>query len=187
MGGTAIAETLFGDINPGGRLPISWAKYAGHLPLYYDLKPSGRGYQYLDDNGTPLFPFGYGLSYTTFEYSDLVVPPNVKENDTTEILVTVTNTGKVKGDEVVQLYIHDEWASVARPIKQLKDFQRVTLEAGESKQVSLKLPYRSLGLWNEKMQFVIEPGTFQIMIGKNAQEIVLEGIITAQAPTTNSK
>jgi beta-glucosidase len=174
QGGTAIAETLFGDINPGGRLPFSWAKHAGQIPIYYYIKPSGRGYHYLDDDGKPMFPFGFGLSYTSFEYSNLVVPDKVNKDGDTKALVTVTNTGAVKGDEVVQLYLHDEFASVARPLKELKAFKRVTLEPGESRQVELSLPYRSFGLWDRDMNFVVEPGVFNIMIAKDAANTLLE-------------
>jgi beta-glucosidase len=169
QGGTAIAEALFGDLNPGGRLPITWAKHAGQVPIYYYIKPSGRGYGYLDDDGKPLYPFGYGLSYTTFEYSNLVVPKTVAKDGDTKVLVTVKNTGKVKGDEVVQLYLHDELASVARPFKELKAFKRVTLEPGESRQVELTLPYRSFGMWNRDLKFVYEPGVFDVIIAKDAE------------------
>jgi beta-glucosidase len=173
QGGTAIAETLFGDNNPGGRLPITWARHAGQIPIYYYIKPSGRGYSYLDDDGKPMYPFGYGLSYTTFEYSDLIVPQKVTKNGDTKVKVTVKNTGTQTGDEVIQLYLRDEYASVARPLKELKSFKRITLAAGESKQVELVLPYRSFGLWNSDLKFVTEPGAFNIMIGKNAQNTIL--------------
>jgi beta-glucosidase len=177
QGGTAIVETLFGDNNPGGRLPVSWARHAGQIPLYYYIKPSGRGYRYLDDDGRALFPFGFGLSYTTFEYSDLAVPETVVKGGNTRIRVTVRNTGTRTGDEVVQLYLHDEYASVARPLKELKAFRRVTLAPGESRVVELDLPYRSFGLWNGSMQFAVEPGDFTVMIGRNADDVVLSAQI----------
>ncbi|HJJ92652.1 MAG TPA: glycoside hydrolase family 3 C-terminal domain-containing protein [Methanocorpusculum sp.] len=177
QGGTAIVETLFGDNNPGGRLPISWVRHAGQIPVYYYFKPSGRGYKYIDDDGKPLFPFGYGLSYTTFEYSDLIVPDRVNVNGDTKVYVTVKNTGMVDGDEVVQLYIRDECASVVRPLKELKAFKRVSLKPGETRQVELVLPYRSFGLWNKDLEFVVEPGVFIVMIGKNAEEILLKDTI----------
>jgi beta-glucosidase len=177
-GGIAIAETLFGDNNPGGRLPFTWARHAGQVPIYYYIKPSGRGYGYLDDNGKPLYPFGYGLSYTTFEYSNLVVPQTVTKNGETKVLVTVKNTGAVRGDEVVQLYLHDEVASVSRPFKELKAMKRVTLEPGESRQVELTLPYRSFGLWDKDLKFVYEPGVFDVIIAKDAEnEIFKEKIV----------
>jgi beta-glucosidase len=180
QGGTAIAETLFGDVNPGGRLPMTWARHAGQIPAYYYIKPSGRGYRYLDDDGKPMFPFGFGLSYTSFEYSNLVVPERVNRDGDTKVLVTVKNTGTVRGDEVVQLYLHDELASVARPLKELKAFKRITLDAGESRQVELSLPYRSFGLWDRAMKFVVEPGLFKVMIARDASTTVLEGKITAE-------
>ena len=175
QGAIAIAETLFGDNNPGGRLPFSWARHAGQLPIYYDIKPSGRDYVYNDDDGKPMFPFGFGLSYTTFEYSGLVLPSDVKKDGTVEVKFTLKNTGKVKGDEVVQLYLHDELASVVRPLRELKAFQRVTLEPGESREVVLTLPYRSFGFWNRELKFGVEPGTFKVFIGRNAADTQLEG------------
>ena len=177
QGGTAIAEALFGDINPGGRLPVSWVRHAGQLPIYYYTKPSGRGDSYNDDDGKPMFPFGFGLSYTTFEYSDLILPEKVEKGGTAEVTVILKNTGKLKGDEVVQLYLHDELASVVRPIKELKAFKRVTLEPGESKKVVLNLPYRSFGFWNKKLKFGVEPGTFKVYIGTDATNTKLEGAI----------
>lgn len=178
QGGTAIAEVITGKYNPGGRLPISWARHSGQLPLYYNIKPSGRGYSYNDDDGKPLYPFGYGLSYTTFEYSDLVVPDTIKKGEGAVVKVTVKNTGKVKGDDVVQIYLRDEYASVARPVKELKAFKRVTLESGESKVVELFLPARSFGFWNRDLKFVTESGDFQVWLGRNADDKQLEKVIT---------
>ena len=176
-GGMAIACVLFGDINPGGRLPITWPRHAGQIPIYYSIKPSGRGYDYNDDDGKPMFPFGYGLSYTTFEYSNLVLPSEVKKDSTAEVKFTLKNTGKVKGDEVVQLYLHDDLATIVRPIRELKAFKRVTLEPGESRQVVLTLPYRSFGLWNKDLKFVVEPGEFKIYLGKNAADTQIKGVL----------
>ncbi len=175
QGAIAIAETLFGDNNPGGRLPFSWARHAGQLPIYYDIKPSGRDYVYNDDDGKPMFPFGFGLSYTTFEYSGLVLPSEVKKDGTVEVKFTLKNTGKVKGDEVVQLYLHDELASVVRPLRELKAFKRVSLNAGESREIVLTLPYRSFGFWDRKLKFGVEPGEFKVFIGRNVADTQLEG------------
>jgi beta-glucosidase len=127
-----------------------------------------------------MYPFGYGLSYTTFEYSNLIIPEKVTKDGDTKVLVTVKNTGSRKGDEVVQLYLHDEYASVSRPLKELKAVKRVTLDAGESKQVELILPYRSFGLWDKDLKFVFEPGNFDVMINKNAEDIILKGQITLE-------
>jgi len=180
QGALAIAGALFGDINPGGRLPVTWARHAGQLPIYYCIKPSGRTYKYSDDDGKPMFPFGFGLSYTTFEYSGLVLPTIVGKDDTAEIRFTLKNTGKVKGDEVVQLYLHDELASVVRPLRELKAFKRVTLEPGESKEIVLPLPYRSFGMWNRDLKFGVEPGEFRVIIARNAEDTQLEGILNVQ-------
>jgi beta-glucosidase len=171
----AIAEALFGDINPGGRLPVTFPKHIGQVPLYYAIKPSGRGYSYNDDDGKPLFPFGYGLSYTTFKFTNPVFPKKVEKNGTAEIKVTVTNTGTRKGDEVIQLYLQDVLSSVVRPIKELKAFKRVTLEPGESKEVVLSLPYRSFGIYNKDLKFVVEPGKIKFLIANNAEDKGLQG------------
>lgn len=177
QGGTAIAEALFGDLNPGGRLPMTWPRHAGQIPIYYSIKPSGRGYDFNDDDGKPIFPFGYGLSYTTFAYSDLMLPGNVCKDQAATVTFTVKNTGKRAGDEVIQLYLHDELASLARPLKELKAFKRVTLEPGESKKISLCLPYQSFGFWNKELKFGVEPGTFKVCIGSDASTAMLEGVL----------
>ena len=147
QGGAAIAEALLGDIDPGGRLPVTWPKQVGQVPIYYSYKPSGRGYGYSDDDGKPQFPFGFGLGYTSFAYSGLKVPSKVEKGDSVQVKVTVTNTGTRTGDEVVQLYLHDSVAPVVRPVRELKAFKRITLAAGESREVTLTLPYRSFGYW----------------------------------------
>ena len=175
QGGRAIADVLSGAVNPGGRLPFSWVRGIGQNPYYYSIKPSGRGYGYVENDGTPLYPFGYGLSYTTFEYSGLQLPEEVKADTPLRLKVTVTNTGAVAGDEVVQVYIHDELASVVRPMKQLAAFKRVTLAPGESREVELEIPYRQFGLWDRNMQFRVEEGWFEVWLGRNAQDKVTEG------------
>ncbi len=180
QGATAIAEALFGDINPGGRLPVTWPRHSGQIPAYYSIKPSGRGYGYNDDDGKPMFPFGFGLSYTTFEYSRLVLPPEVKEDHTAEVTFTVKNAGSVKGDEVVQLYLHDDLASVVRPVRELKAFKRITLEPGESREITLKLPYRSFGFWNKELKFGVEPGKYTVIIARNSADTRLEGALNVQ-------
>lgn len=172
-GAIAIAETLFGEHNPGGRLPFTWAKHPGQLPCYYAMKPSGRGYAYNDDDGKPMFPFGYGLSYTTFSYSDLSIPSVLERGDTLKVSVTVTNTGKVDGDDVVQLYVKDGVVSVVRPLIELKAFQRVSLKAGESKRVTLEIPYRNFGFWNANMEYVVESRTITIALSSDVQTPIL--------------
>ena len=170
QGGTAIADVLTGRYNPGGRLPMSWVRNIGQNPTYYSIKPSGRGYGYVENDGKPLYPFGYGLSYTTFEYSDLQIPETLEKDAALHISVSVTNTGQMDGEEVVQVYMHDELASVARPMKQLAAFKRVSLAAGETKRVELEIPYRSFAMWDKDMNFRVEEGNFDVWLGKNAEE-----------------
>ena len=154
---------------------MSWAKNIGQNPMYYSIKPSGRGYGYVENDGKPLFPFGYGLSYTTFEYSDFEIPAELQDGDSLRVSVKVRNTGQVDGDEVVQLYIHDELASVARPMLELADFKRVFLQAGETKTVELAVPYRTFCLWDADMKFRMEEGWFEVWVGRNAEEKIAGG------------
>jgi len=175
QGGRAVADVLTGTVNPGGRLPFSWVRSIGQNPYYYSIKPSGRGYGYVENDGSPLFPFGYGLSYTTFEYSDFQLPEKLAAGSSLKAKVTVTNTGSVAGDEVVQLYAHDELASVVRPMKELVAFKRVSLAPGESKEVELEVPYRRFALWDAQMKQRVEEGWFELWLGRNAQDKVTEG------------
>ena len=175
-GGNAIADVLFGDYNPAGRLPITFPIHESQLPLYYNHKPTGRGDDYNNLTGKPLFPFGYGLSYTNFEYSNLVFEKQqINSDESTTIHFTVTNTGNFDGDEVVQLYIRDLFASVARPVLELKGFDRVHLEKGESKEVRFEITPELLSMLNEQMERVVEPGEFRIMIGASSNDIRLRG------------
>src|SRR5262249_33634385 len=162
-GGTALAEILFGDTNPGGKLPLTIARSLGQLPMYYNQKPTAhRGY--LFDTTQPLFPFGFGLSYTTFEIgAPQLSAATIKAGEPVNVTVSVKNTGKVAGDEVVQLYLHDVVSSVTRPTKELKGFRRVTLAPGESKTVQFTLDRDAFALWNQEMKRVVEPGAFAIM------------------------
>ncbi|MBR7003972.1 MAG: glycoside hydrolase family 3 C-terminal domain-containing protein, partial [Bacteroidales bacterium] len=170
QGGTAIADILTGKRTPGGRLPMSWVKTIGQNPYYYSIKPSGRGYGYIENDGKPLYPFGYGLSYTTFEYSGFKMAESLEKDNALRIEVTVTNTGEMEGDEVVQAYIHDELASVARPLKELAAFKRITLKPGESRTVELEIPYRRFAMWDKDMNFRVEEGWFEVWLGRNAEE-----------------
>ena len=178
-GGTAIADALFGDVNPGGKLPMTFPLSIGQVPTYYNMKPTGRGYDYVDLSGKPQFPFGFGLSYTTFGYSNLKVSP---EKPTKSESVTVTfdvqNTGNVAGDETPQLYIHQSVASLVRPLKELGAWQRISLAPGEKKQVSLTLQPDQFAIWNMKMKRVIEKGKFELMVGSSSEDIKLKGEIT---------
>jgi len=181
LGGTAVADILFGDYNPAGRLPISFPVDEAQLPYVYYHKPTGRGDDYLDMTGKPMFPFGYGLSYTTFHYSDLQFSKGVIGTDEKCVVsCTVKNTGDWSGDEVVQLYIRDELASVSRPMMELKGFKRVFIESGESKKIEFEITPDMLSMLNDQMQRVVEPGTFRIMIGASANDIRLRGILTVE-------
>ncbi|MFB3924180.1 MAG: glycoside hydrolase family 3 N-terminal domain-containing protein [Terriglobia bacterium] len=170
-GGTAAAEALFGDYNPGGRLPITFPRSAGQIPAYYNHKPSARrGYLFADK--APLFPFGHGLSYTSFKYSNLRLSPDkIGTSGHTTVSVDVTNTGKVKGDEVVEMYIHDLVSSVTRPVKELKGFKRLTLEPGQTKTVELPITSEALSFLDANMQRIVEPGEFDIMVGPNSTDL----------------
>jgi glycosyl hydrolase family 3/fibronectin type III domain protein len=169
-GGTAAADVLFGDYNPGGKLPITVPRTVGQLPDYYYQKPSARR-EYLGTTPAPLFPFGWGLSYSTFKFGNLhVTPETIGPEGKAEVAVDVTNSSKVAGDEVVQLYIRDEVSSVTRPIEELRGFQRVSLSPGETKTVKFSLGPDELSFWNLDMHRVVEPGTFKIMVGGNSVE-----------------
>jgi beta-glucosidase len=171
QGGNAIADILFGDVNPGGKLPVTIPRSVGQLPMVYNYKPSAhRGY--LFGTTEPLFPFGWGLSYTKFELGAPVLSAQTINTDgAVDVTVKVTNTGKRAGDETVQLYIRDKISSVTRPVKELKAFERVSLAPGESRNVTFKLGTESFQMWNDKMQRVIEPGEFDIMTGPNSVEL----------------
>ncbi|MBK9148610.1 MAG: glycoside hydrolase family 3 C-terminal domain-containing protein [Flavobacteriales bacterium] len=177
-GGLAIADLLLGARNPSGKLPITFPRNEGQLPLVYNHYPTGRGDDYVDGTGQPLFPFGYGLSYTSFEYSDLKLSGSTfTAKDTVIISFKLKNTGAVAGEEVVQLYTHDELASVARPVKELKGFQRVALNPGETRTVSFTLDASMLTLFNEAMEEVTEPGMFRVMIGGSSKDIRLRALV----------
>ncbi|MCE5205193.1 MAG: glycoside hydrolase family 3 C-terminal domain-containing protein [Porphyromonadaceae bacterium] len=162
-GGYATADVLFGDYNPAGRLPMTFPRHVGQLPHYYNFKTSGRRYEYADMEFYPLYPFGYGLSYTNFNYADLKT--EVQSDGNVLVKVKVSNTGERKGDEVVQLYITDMYASVKTRVMELKDFERITLAPQETKEVTFKLSPYDLSLLNDKMDRVVEPGEFKIMVG----------------------
>lgn len=171
-GGTAAAEVIFGDYNPGGKLPITVPRSVGQLPDYYYQKPSAKR-EYLGSTTEPLFPFGWGLSYTTFQFANLhVTPDSIGPEGSTRVSVDVTNTGKVRGDEVVQLYIRDDVSSVTRPVKELRGFRRISLEPGQTQTVEFTLGFKELSFLNRDMHRVVEPGTFQIMVGGNSVDVI---------------
>ena len=171
--GPALAAVLFGDVSPSGKLPATFPRSVGQIPLYYNHKNTGRPTgpdkytsKYTDLPVTPLFPFGHGLSYTTFGYSDLrLSAPRIAPAGTLRVSVTVTNTGAREGVEVVQLYVHDEVASVTRPVRALAGFRRVSLKPGEARTVDFQLTPKELGLYNREMKFVVEPGKFRVFVG----------------------
>ncbi|TWI83585.1 beta-glucosidase [Lacibacter cauensis] len=173
-GGEAVADVLFGDRSPSGKLPITFPVSEAQLPLVYNHKPTGRGDDYNNLTGQPLFPFGFGLSYTQFSYSDLQLDKKqVKAGENLTVKFKLKNTGKYKADEVVQLYLHDELASVARPIKELKGFQRITLNPGEEKEVTFTITPDLLTMLDVHLKEVIEPGMFRMMIGSSSTDIRL--------------
>ena len=179
-GGTALADVLFGDYNPGGRLPITVPRSVGQLPDYYYQKPSAKR-EFLGASTEPLFVFGWGLSYTTFKYENLrLAADHIGPAGTTKVLVDVKNTGTLRGDEVVQLYIRDEVSSVTRPVKELRGFRRASLEPGETKTMEFTLGPDELSFLNRDMHRVVEPGTFKIMAGGNSKELI-ETTLTVEA------
>jgi beta-glucosidase len=174
--GTAVADVLFGDVNPGGKLPITIPRSAGHLPAYYNHKPSAhRGY--LFESVEPLFPFGHGLSYTTFAFENVRLEKGViGVGDSTRVLVDVTNTGVRRGDEVVQLYVRDLVSSVTRPVKELKGFRRITLDPGETTTVTLDVTPDRLAFYDIDMRFRVEPGEFRLMVGSSSRDADLQSV-----------
>ena len=175
QGGHALADILSGKVNPSGRLPITFPISEGQVPLVYNHRPTGRGNDYLDLTGKPLFPFGFGLSYTQFEYTDMTLNADtIGVGDELTITLTVKNTGNEAGHEVVQLYVHDELATVVRPVIELKGFKRVFLNPGEEKEVMFKLGTDALSLINRELEKVTEPGAFSIYAGASSKDIRLK-------------
>ncbi|MNI47050.1 Periplasmic beta-glucosidase precursor [compost metagenome] len=183
--GNAMANVLYGDYNPSGKLPMTFPRDEGQIPLYYNYLSTGRPAKndkdtryrsaYLDMPNSPKFAFGYGLSYTTFDYNTLVLnKTQMGMNDKITVSFTLKNTGKYAGEEVVQLYLQDKFASVARPVKELKDFQKVMLNAGESKTISFTIDKEKLSFYNQQLKWGAEPGDFKLMIGTASNNIKLE-------------
>ncbi len=175
--GHAIADVLFGDVNPGGKLPVTFPRAAGQMPLYYNHKRTGRPpdqnnkytSKFLDVHWTPLYPFGHGLSYTQFRLSNLQLSaPRINTRGRLTATVEVENTGARAGDEVVQLYLTDVASSVTRPVKELKGFERVTLRPGERRRVSFTLGPEHLGFYDRSMRYTVEPGAFRVMVGTSS-------------------
>ncbi len=182
-GGTALAGVLFGDVNPGGKLPLTFPQHVGQVPLYYNHKPTGRGDDYTDLSGKPLFPFGHGLSYTSFAYSNLVISPAAMPTDgSVEVRVDITNSGARAGDEVVQLYVHDPVASFTRPVKELKAFKRISLAAGAQQTVVFTLKASDLAFPGADMKPLVEPGMIDVMVGSSSDDIRRTGSFAITAP-----
>jgi len=179
-GGNAVASVLFGDCNPGGKLPVTIPRTTGQIPIFYNHKPSGSRSviygDYVDSSCTPLFAFGHGLSYTQFAFDNLrIEPSHVEVGGSARISVDIKNAGDREGDEVVQLYVHDAEAKITRPVKELKGFKRITLAPGETRTVTFTLFVNQLGFYNENMDFVVEPGTIEVMVGAASDDIRLSG------------
>ncbi|MBB6129711.1 glycoside hydrolase family 3 N-terminal domain-containing protein [Mucilaginibacter lappiensis] len=174
-GGSAIADVLLGKINPSGKLPMTFPRSTGQIPYYYNHKPTSR-HVYVDQDTSALFPFGHGLSYTAFAYSGLnFSQKSIPVNGSVNISVTIKNTGKVAGTEVVQFYIRDVVSSVTTPIKSLKGFSRISLKPGESGKAQFKLSTEELKIWNREMKHVVEPGEFKVMVGSSSEDIRQRG------------
>jgi len=175
--GRAVADVLFGDYNPGGKLPISFPRSAGHLPVFYNYKPSARR-GYLFDDVSPLYAFGYGLGYTTFAIKNVrLAKKAIRRNESTRVLAEVTNTGQREGTEVVQMYIRDLVSSVTRPIKELKGFLKISLRPGETKTVALDITPDLLAFYDVNMKYVVEPGEFAILVGNSSRDADLQKVI----------
>lgn len=175
--GQAVAEVLFGDYNPGGKLPITAPRSVGHLPAFYNYKPSARR-GYLFDDVSPLYPFGFGLSYTSFSFKNVrLEKKKISARGSTCVLVDVTNTGKRRGAEVVQMYIRDCVSSVTRPVKELKGFQKISLQPGETRTVAMEITPESLAFYDLSMKYTVEPGEFEIMVGNSSRDEDLQKVI----------
>jgi len=179
QGGNAIAEVLFGDVNPSGKLPVTIPEVIGQVPLNYNHLPFKPLNAYIGTGNDPMFPFGFGLSYTTFKYGNLKLSSSkINKDEDVTVSLEVKNTGAVDGAEIVQLYIHDKYASIVRPVKELKGFDKVFLKPGETKTVTFTIKPKDLSFWNIDMKFVVEPGDFEIMIGSSSEDIKLRTVLT---------
>jgi beta-glucosidase len=177
MGGQALAEIVFGEVNPSGKLPITVPYSVGHMQAIYNHKPSALVRKYADAPTSNLYEFGYGLSYSKFEYNNVrLANPRIKNNQSTKVFVTVKNTGDFTGDEVVQLYIRDKFSEVTRPVKELKGFKRVSLKPGEERVVDFEINPDMLAYYNLKMNWVVEPGDFKIMLGSSSRKSDLKSV-----------
>jgi beta-glucosidase len=179
--GNAIADVLFGDYNPSGKLPVTFPRSVGQIPIFYSMKNTGRPMdpankytsKYLDESNEPLYPFGYGLSYTSFKYDQLTLSQSrMSQSDKLIISCRITNTGKYAGEEVVQLYIRDKVGSVTRPVKELKGFKKISLNPGESQQVEFSITNADLSFYRRDMSYGSEPGEFEVFVGGNSRDVI---------------
>ena len=171
LGGQAIAEILYGKVNPSGKLPVTIPRHVGQLQMIYNHKPSMYFHPYAIGESTPLFNFGYGLSYTKYIYSELALSSTEMPRDgKVEVSVKVANTGTMDGEEIIQLYIRDLYSSATRPVKELKDFRRIALRAGETKTVSFTLPAEKFAFYDKKMNYTVESGDYEIMVGASSRD-----------------
>jgi beta-glucosidase len=184
--GHAIADVLFGEYNPAGKLPVTFPRSVGQIPIFYSMKNTGRPMdannkytsKYLDESNEPLYPFGYGLSYTTFSYGDIALSKTeITQKDEISVTCTLTNTGKRAGEEVVQLYVRDLVGSVTRPVKELKGFQKIMLQPGESKKVTFTLTQNDLSFYRHDMSWGTEPGKFEVFVGGNSRDVKQAGFV----------
>lgn len=182
-GARATAETLFGDNNPAGRLPITFPRTVGQCPIYYNIEPSGRGYDYTDSSGSPLYAFGHGLSYTHFDYSGLTIEP-LRGRNSFQVSVKVTNSGERDGDEVVQLYTHQRYSTVIRPLEELKEFRRIHLKAGEAATVTFQLGFDQLAFLNASNKLVTEKAPIDVMVGAASDNIRVRGTLWTEAASS---
>jgi beta-glucosidase len=173
--GNAIADVLFGDASPSGHLPLSWPRSVGQIPVYYNHKETGRPSSpdrwhtgYLDMSKEPLYPFGYGLTYTKFKFSDVKADSSISKNGVLHVSAEIENTGKREGTEVVQLYVHDRIAPTSRPVRELKGFQRVTLASGEHKRVDFTVKANNLGSYDPDMHWIVPSGTYDVWVAPDA-------------------
>jgi beta-glucosidase len=180
--GNAIADVLLGDYNPAGKITMTFPRHVGQVPLYYNYKNTGRPYggqqldkyksRYLDVPNEPLFPFGFGLSYTTFQYTKPELnKTSIKPGETLQVKVNVTNTGNYDGEEVVQLYVQDVSGSLTRPVKELKGYRKIALKKGETRALTFTLTIEDLKFYNQDLQYIYEPGDFKVFVGTNSRDV----------------
>jgi beta-glucosidase len=180
-GAAAVADVLFGEVNPGGKLPITFPRHVGQVPLFYNQKPSGGKsnwyWNYVSVDRSPLYPFGHGLSFTSFDYSDFrISPQKVAAGGSVDVSLNIKNTGRLAGDEVVQLYICDEYGCVPRPVKELKGFTRINLQPGETRRITFHLPVNQLAFFDEELKLIVEAGIIQVKVGASSADIRCEGV-----------